>query len=599
MATTDWKTIYGANTPGRRPYLNWRVTDQDITLNRSLIQVTAGSQPVAGNSTWGAFSGSVSASSATEGAKSLSAQVPSGASAAIGTHSFWVNHAADGKRTTTLKLTGGIAGTTGWPTGYSMSGSAALPTIPRATALGMNKSEVTLGEQIVFSMPRASSGFTHDLTYKIGSNAGVAFVTGAGTSYTWTPPLALAQRITNAEFVTATIYCVTKSGSTVIGQTQKTITLRVPADMVPTLGGISLSDAKIISGSSTPLSLIGAYVQGVSELKITPTAPTGVEGSTISGYRVTVGSAETDVDATGPLLVSLTQASGTVAVSVQARDSRGRLSAARTATITVLAYTPPQITAASADRATSAGVLTQLGTYIRSVTSGTVASLKVGSTEKNTLTRKIAWRKKGTSTWTETTIANGVSPAAWTASGVTVGAGAISVADVWEVRLTAADKLTTATTIVEIGISLTALSISKEGIGAGKIWQHGALDVGGDTYVAGDLYVAGNIIETDPNQVVIDGVAYAARGRIIRSVAVTTSAAAGLYVGNTALTMPFTPPPGWEYHITMHNRTSNAGVIGWVGYVTNSTTASITVRVVNYISATLDCAFFWELWPIT
>ena len=92
-----------------------------------------------------------------------------------------LSHNADGTKSFT------VAAFSGWLFGNGDYTAAAksftLPTIPRATtpAIGL----VTIGGKATISLPRASTAFTHTLSYSFGSASGT-IATKAGSSYTWT-----------------------------------------------------------------------------------------------------------------------------------------------------------------------------------------------------------------------------------------------------------------------------------------------------------------------------------------------------------------------------------------------------------------------------
>src|SRR5690606_7323095 len=83
----------------------------------------------------------------------------------------------------------------------------------------------------------------------------------------------------------ATIRVVTKNGSTVIGTKQITIQLSAAASQVPTFTSVSLVEA-------TPdlATVVGALVQGLTTLSVDFTGAAGVYGSTITEYKLQVGS---------------------------------------------------------------------------------------------------------------------------------------------------------------------------------------------------------------------------------------------------------------------------------------------------------------------
>lgn len=91
---------------------------------------------------------------------------------------------------------------------FSLSGSLALTTIPRASTPSV--SGTTIGSTMTITTNRASSSFTHTLTYSIGSYSGT-IATGVGASTTWTIPATLANAIPNNTSGTLSISCTTYS----------------------------------------------------------------------------------------------------------------------------------------------------------------------------------------------------------------------------------------------------------------------------------------------------------------------------------------------------------------------------------------------------
>ena len=118
-----------------------------------------------------------------------------------------------------------------------------LTTIPRATQPTVRPTSVTLGNPVFISMPRASTSFTHTLTYSIGALTGT-IGTGLGEEVTWTPPLSLASALTGGDG-TVTIKCETYSGSTSLGSKTTTLNVSLPAS-IPTL-----NPSTIIMGQTT------------------------------------------------------------------------------------------------------------------------------------------------------------------------------------------------------------------------------------------------------------------------------------------------------------------------------------------------------------
>lgn len=96
------------------------------------------------------------------------------------------------------------------------------PVIPRASTFTASPNPVIEGGTVDIAITRASTSFTHDITWVSGSNSGTIGL-GIPTSATFTPDPALLNGGTKAPI---TITVVTKSGATVIGSASTDIILR-------------------------------------------------------------------------------------------------------------------------------------------------------------------------------------------------------------------------------------------------------------------------------------------------------------------------------------------------------------------------------------
>ena len=214
-----------------------------------------------------------------------------------------------------------------------------IPTIPRATTPTLSAGTVAMGSAVTINLPRASSSFTHNVTYRFGNATGT-ISSNAGTSCSWTPPVTLAQQIKSSTSGVGTITVQTKNGNTVIGTKSINITLTVPASVVPTISAHTAVEA-----TANLASKFGALVQTKSTLKVTTTAA-GAQGSTITAIK-------TEVDGRSyngsPCTTAALSKAGTVAVKTTVTDSRGR-TASHTVNVTVIAYSPPGIATSAVAR---------------------------------------------------------------------------------------------------------------------------------------------------------------------------------------------------------------------------------------------------------
>lgn len=269
------------------------------------------------------------------------------------TSGFNANEATSGSQTIFTKTVDVAHGSTGaktlacsasYTTGVSAgtitaSANKTLTTIPRATTPTLSASSVDMGSKVTINTPRAASSFTHDLAYSFAGGSYVAIATGVGTSYSWTTP-DLASSIPNATSGTLTVRCITKNGSTTIGTKTVTMTLKVPAAVVPTIS--ALTAVETVAGLAAQF---GAFVKGKSIVKGTVTAA-GAKGSTIKSYSTTFdGRTYTAASFTTTAVAG----TGTLTMKTTVTDSRGR-TASKSVTVTVLDYAKPTIGLLSAHR---------------------------------------------------------------------------------------------------------------------------------------------------------------------------------------------------------------------------------------------------------
>ncbi|WP_290077721.1 DUF859 family phage minor structural protein [Faecalibaculum rodentium] len=337
-----------------------------------------------------------------------------------------------------------------------------IPTIPRATTPTLSAGTVAMGSAVTINLPRASTVFTHVVTYRFGSASGT-ISSNATTSYSWTPPVTLAQQIKSSTSGVGTITVQTKNGSTVIGTKTINITLTVPASVVPTISAHTAVEA-----TANLASKFGALVQSKSTLKVTTTAA-GAQGSTITAYK-------TEVDGrsyTGsPCTTAALSRSGTVAVKTTVTDSRGR-TASHTVNVTVVAYSPPQISVSNVAR-TSDEATTGTCTYNYSISS-------VGS--KNDKAFYIQYLSG--STWTDIVrMSTDYSKSGSQTTGAIFGVDATT-----KVRFVAQDYFTTVSIEKEVGPTFTLMNVGA----GGKSLAIGMLSSNNGTFETGLPFVSGGV----------------------------------------------------------------------------------------------------------
>ena len=378
-----------------------------------------------------------------------------------------IAHNADGTKSVTIsatfQLNATISGT--YRDTITASATITLNTIPRATQPTLSASSANMGAAVTVSMPRASGNFTHDLASKVGSGSYVSIATGRGTSYSWTVP-DVASQIPSATSTKLTLRCITKNGSTTIGTKYAYITAKVPSSVIPTISAVTLAEA-----TAGLAAQFGAYVQNKSKVKVTITAA-GAKGSSITAYQTTLlGKTYTGSSWTSPVLTG----KGTVTLSTKVKDSRGRWSAAKTTSITVQAYSTPQVNELRVFRVDASGGADEQGENIRVDYRYSVTSL--GS--KNTASAVIEYKRTSADTWTELLTDTALSAY----KSVKPATPTFSIDYQYDVRITVTDwfgAARTYTATLPSGAVILDLLADGTGIAFGKVAEQSGIDFGWD-----------------------------------------------------------------------------------------------------------------------
>lgn len=355
-----------------------------------------------------------------------------------------IPHNADGTKTVSIYASVTTATSSGTVTA---SRSVTLTTIPRATTPSLSASSVPLGSAVTISTPRASSAFTHTLTYKFGSATGT-IATGVATSYAWTVPKTLANQIPSATSGACTITCRTYNGSSLVGSKTVNVTLTVPntAKFKPSVGTVSVSEA--VQAVKTAFG--SRYVQSLSQLNISISA-TGAYGSAIRSYSTSVDGVTYNSAA---FTTNVINASGRVAITATVSDSRGR-TASKTVNVSVVAYTPPAITGITYQQCNADGTANPTGTSTKITITGQVS--RVSSQNSRTLTLK--WKKSTGATYQTRTL----STSAWSFTVSTIITGT-TIDETYEFIAVLEDKINETESAVTTGIIAMSFLAGGKGV---------------------------------------------------------------------------------------------------------------------------------------
>lgn len=301
---------------GRSITLSWSILSQSIADNTSTLLWTLKGSGSSSGGSWvisGAFKAVINGTTVYSSATRI--QLKRDQVIASGT--IKITHNSDGTKSFGLSCQAGV-----YTIAVSVTaiGTHTLTTIPRASSISMSTG--TMGSASTIAISRASSSFTHTLTYSFGSASGTIISNTTSTSVSWTPALTLAQQVPSSTSGTATIKCDTYSGSTKIGTKSITVTLTVPDSVKPSFTSVT---ATRVDGDVP--STWGIYIQGKSKVTLNINGAAGIYGSTISSYSISGGGYSSTVASftTGYLATS-----GTITFTAKVTDSRGRTSDVKT-----------------------------------------------------------------------------------------------------------------------------------------------------------------------------------------------------------------------------------------------------------------------------
>lgn len=381
----------------------------------------------------------------------------------LGSASRVITHNNDGSKSITISAshTGNSASGASRMGNASGSGIFTLTTIPRASSI--TATDANIESATTININRASSNFTHTITYSFSGLTGTIVSKTSEISVGWSIPADFYAKIPNLKTGTVILTCTTYSGDTAIGTSTCTFTVTASESKCkPTITAI------LIDSNSTTVALTGdnsKLVKYKSTAKITPAA-TAKNGATIKEIKVN------NTTINGSYIEFKNVQSETF--KVVATDSRGYTSEI-TLNPTIVSYIPLTLNAEFYRiSATSSEVKVKY--------SGNYYNASFGSTE-NDLTVSWKYKEKRASDWI---IGGTLTP---TLNGNTYNS---------EISLgTSFDYKKAYEFIIYISDKLTSLNLQQPLKKGEPIFDYG-VDADGNNYVwiNGDLYVKGkNAIE--------------------------------------------------------------------------------------------------------
>lgn len=455
--------------------LTWSILEQSITNNQSKLRLTL--------KVYSQYN--VSFSATKSGVLDGTSFSYSGGMSGVGqtvtvyTKDIWVTHNSDGTKSVSLSGSFDIKITWGgnWLNTLSVSGTAVLDSIPRASVI-TSFPDFTIGSGVTVQAPRMSTSYTNTYVIMVGSTT-IASKSGQGDSCTFSGAEldGIYSTIPNSNATTAVAYVSTFSGGTQIGDVQsRSATASVGSSIIPTLS--SVSAVETVSALTSLALGTNQFVQNLSRIRFTINGALGAKSSSVTDYSITFNGVTYGQNG----VTGAVNKTGNVTVTATVKDSRGRTSNAVTLNVNMNAYSSPTITQFTVVRNSTTP------STVNVTAKGTISSLN----GKNRLTYTIKSKPRTSSTYTNK--ANSQLGVGVTSLNVSPSYTGYDTTLSYDWVLEIADLVgTTAVGTLAITTESVPMSWSKTGTGIGKVWEQGALDVGGHAYFSGDIYQTGGV----------------------------------------------------------------------------------------------------------
>ena len=382
---------------GRSLTFSWNRTSSNIANNTSTIAWSVTGSGDSGYVTCGDIDVVINGTTVYNSAPSDRVDVWLGGVVASGTTT--ISHNSDGSKSFSASVNAAIYN---YAQNCSGSGTWALDTIPRASNIdkvantsGKTISTLNTGNDVRVYFTPKSTAFKYRVTVSMNGNSVQNNASGVSVSstsqqyyqvnipHTW---------LSNKESGALACKLETLNGTSVIGTDNWSISMVVPASVVPTIGAVSSAPVN----SNATINGWNIYVANYSKARITCSA-SGNSGSTISRFQI---SGDTTVTVNGTSLsydINL-KSSGTKTFTVKAIDSRGRSTGNKSITINVTSYSTPTIQSFNVVRCDSNGNINAEGTSAKLSFVGYYSAIG-----NNTATVNFAYKLASASTFSSLT----------------------------------------------------------------------------------------------------------------------------------------------------------------------------------------------------
>lgn len=370
--------------------------------------------------------------------------------------------------------------------------SLTLTTVSRASYGADVTAEIA--KPVTINITKREAWMRHSIWVRVGEWEQKIAGDNIDTSYTWTPPIDIANQFPNSTSGTGTITYISYADGIERGRDIRKITVNVPTNLFkPGFTGFNLSDTNPVTQNLIPSPT--HFVSTLSRIKVGFDGARGAAGASITGYYAEIVSGNTSAQTNGGILtVPTTMTDKQMTVRAKVQDSRGVWSDWREQSIMVLAYFNPTLRFEAKRTGEKLDTIT-LKRFLK------VAALSVNGTQKNTTKLTFKTRKVGTDTYTTDSTNEWQNISELNGSDVNLN-GKYPADTSWEVLGRVEDKFSYTEFVITVSTDKVVMSYERDGVGIGKYREMGALDVNGLIY--SDRKQIQHHKLTEPNGAAID-----------------------------------------------------------------------------------------------
>lgn len=370
--------------------------------------------------------------------------------------------------------------------------SLTLTTISRASYGADVTAEIA--KPVTINITKREAWMRHSIWVRVGDWDQKIAGDNIDTSYTWTPPIDIANQFPNSTSGTGMITYISYADGIERGRDIRKITVNVPTNLFkPGFTGFNLSDTNPVTQNLIPSPT--HFVSTLSRIKVGFDGARGAAGASITEYYAEIVSGNTSAQTNGGVLTApTTMTDKQMTVRAKVQDSRGVWSDWAEKTITVLAYFNPTLRFEAKRTGEKLDTIT-LKRFLK------VAALSVNGTQKNTTKLTFKTRKVGADTYTTDSTNEWQNISELNGSDANLN-GKYPADTSWEVLGRVEDKFSYTEFVITVSTDKVVMSYERDGVGIGKYREMGTLDVNGLIY--SDRKQIQHHKLTEPNGAAID-----------------------------------------------------------------------------------------------